>query len=120
MKLALGAHAAIADVIDAQIKILAAAAAALRGDASDEQSKYLDQRTSPLSARVFLTLARRGAFPTKRVGKRVLVERDVFERWLASQPEHRRKAVPSAPVSGPRSIDDEILAELGAKNAGRR
>lgn len=113
--------AILADALDAQAKVLASMADALRSGAVERgESKYLDQATSPLSRRVFLHHARSGSFPTKRIGKRVLVERDVFERWLAKQQTERRRRVPSAPVSGPRSIDNDVLAELGARRSGGR
>lgn len=110
--------ATLADVLDAQAKVLAATAAVLRSETAERSdSKYLDQATSPLSKRVFLDHARRGSFPTKRVGKRVLVERDVFERWLAARPDRLRR-VPPVPSSGPRSLDEDVIAELGARAAG--
>jgi hypothetical protein len=112
----------LADALDAQAKALAATAAALRGGALSEASvpKYFDQATSPLSKRVFLDHARRGSFPTKRVGKRVLVERDVFDRWLALQGRPRLR-VPDALGSGPRSLDRDVADELGlvASGSGR-
>lgn len=121
MKLARPIGAAIlADALDAQAKVLTATAAALRADAAEVDSKYLDQSTSPLTKRVYLALARAGAFATRRVGKRVIVERDVFERWLSSQTERPRR-VPTPSSSGPRNVEEEALAELGlVRRAGGR
>lgn len=109
----------LADALDAQSKTLAAIADALRSGADEvRESKYVDQYSSPLSRRVYLAHARCGAFATKRVGKRVIAERDVFARWLDEQADSRR--VPAPPKSGARSVDDTVLAELGARKAGAR
>lgn len=106
----------LADALDAQAQLLTETASALRlAQAETAESKYIDQTTSPLSKRVFLAHARRGSFPTKRVGKRVLVERDVFTRWLNAQ---EKRPCPTPPASGPRSLDEAVLAELGARSAG--
>ena len=107
---------AIVAALRAQSRALDSFADALEQAPVEQPSKYLDQHTSPLSKRVYLALARRGAFPTRRAGKRVLVERDAFDSWLASQ----GRKVPAAPASGPRDIDSEALSELGARRAGAR
>lgn len=111
--------AILADALDTQARALAAAASAIREHVSlapAVESKFYDQHTSPLSKRVFLLHARQEAFPTRRVGKRVLVERDVFDRWLTTKVERRR--TPPPPPSGSRSIDDDVLDELNARAAG--
>lgn len=107
---------AIVAALRAQSRALGSLADALEQAPADQPSKHLDQHTSPLSRRVYLALARSGAFPTKRVGKRVICERDAFEAWLSTQGTN----VPAAPVSGPRDIDAEAIAELGGRRAGGR
>lgn len=113
-----------ADVLDrlsSQVTAIFATIDALRSASTvTVESKYIDQQTSPLSKRVFLDHARKGSFPTKRVGKRVLVERDVFERWLEQQTARSRRSAAPPPASGPRSIDEVVLAELGARKAVAR
>lgn len=80
---------------------------------------YYHQHNSPLdSHHVFLRKARDGAFPTVRIGKRVLVERAVFDAWLASQPRPVRKVKREAPAESGPALADEVLAELGAKRIG--
>lgn len=116
--LASSPRGAIVAALRAQSRALLAFADVLEQAPAEQPSKYIDQYTSPIPRRTYLAHARRGAFPTRRVGKRVLAERDVFEAWLSSQP--TRATVPAAPASGPRDVDAEALSELGLRRAGGR
>ena len=116
MKLAPSPRGAIVAALRAQSRAFESFADVLEQALPDQASKFYDQHTSPLSRRVYLAQARARAFPTSRVGKRVLVERDAFEAWLASQ----GTEVPGAPLSGPRDIDAEAIAELGGRRAVTR
>ena len=59
----------------AQSQTLETLADALEQTPGDQPPKYVDQDTAyPLTKRVYLSHARHGAFPTRRVGKRVLVD----------------------------------------------
>jgi hypothetical protein len=109
----------LADALDAQAKALSAVAVALRegGAAPAAESKFYDQYTSPLSKRVFLAHAREQAFPTWRIGKRVLVERAVFERWLSQQPANAKRLAPTT-ANAHRDLEAEALAELGMRRKG--
>ncbi len=71
---------AIADALRAHAVALTATADALESaPPSSERSEYVDQHTSPLSKVVYLKFAKAGAFPSRKVGKRVLALREDFE-----------------------------------------
>lgn len=68
---------ATAELVAAQIEITVSA--------NDKVHQY----DSPLGKRRHLELARAGAFPSQKVGKRVLVKRADLNDWLAKNGEQR-------------------------------
>ncbi|MFO0679992.1 MAG: hypothetical protein U0169_25955 [Polyangiaceae bacterium] len=103
---------AIADALRAHAVALTATADALESaPPSSERSEYVDQHTSPLSKVVYLKFAKAGAFPSRKVGKRVLALREDFEVFLAT---HERKRPGPRPTLGA-SVDDQVLVELGVR-----
>jgi excisionase family DNA binding protein len=108
-------------------------AAELGGPPTVEDSGWLDQSSSPLGRRLHCALARRGALPARKVGRRWLVRRADVDAYIAQpQPVQPESASPE------RTAEEEqeeriraLCAENGfdvltppparsAKNASRR
>jgi hypothetical protein len=89
--------------------------------------RYYDARTSPLGRRAFLRLAREGAFPTFRAGKKLLARRSDVHAWIEAQ-EGARAREPAETGPKPLPTDPTALHELlmskpvtgRARAAGRR
>jgi hypothetical protein len=112
-------NVAIAEALEAQARALTATAAALRESAGPSSApRFYNQSTSPLSKRVYLSHAKKGDFPTRVVGKLVLVEREAFDTWLAKQPPAQRRSKAAERPARPRSADDQALADLGLRRKG--
>lgn len=87
---------------------------AVLGDA-DVGADWIDQSRSPLGRRTHLSLARAGAFPSRRVGKKVLARRRDLDAYILAHPSAER--APAANDEGD-EIDLEIEA-LVMKRGGR-
>ena len=75
---------------------------------------YYDQNTSPLPKRRYLDLARRGAFPSSKIGKQVLAQRVDVDAFIASRAVLGRPS-PSDPSGPPSDEMDEILGRAGLR-----
>lgn len=69
---------------------------------------YYTARTSPMSPRAFRRAAAAGAFPTFKVGKKLLARQADVDAWIATQP--RRPAVKPDPAA---EDDAEFLRAMG-------
>jgi hypothetical protein len=76
-----------------------------------DAARYYDAHTSPLGRRAFLRLAREGAFPTFRAGKKLLARRSDVHVWIEAQAGARARA-PVAPGEKPLPTDPTALHEL--------
>lgn len=83
-----------------QLAELVASKLERRAPAGDSGAFY-DQHTAPVSSTAFLRAARAGAFPSHRVGKRVLAERALVDAWIKAHPSAARPKVEPAPVAPP-------------------
>ena len=71
---------------------------------------WVDQRCSPLGRRLHCSLARRGALPARKLGRRWLVKRTVLEAYIA---EHGKAAEPPAsPEVSETDYDENAVREL--------
>ncbi|MGK4008368.1 hypothetical protein WMF31_37495 [Sorangium sp. So ce1036] len=59
---------------------------------TDSGPTFYTSATSPLGRRLFLRLARQGAFPSHRVGRLVLAKREAVDAWIAAQSNQKRSA----------------------------
>jgi hypothetical protein len=73
---------------------------------------YVDQRHSPLGARLHCRLARTGELPGYRAGRRVLIQRAHIEAYL-----ERHRVTPTEPALGTQDDDDDLLAAIGGGRA---
>jgi hypothetical protein len=69
---------------------------------------------APLSKGRFLDLCRAGELPCRKDGKLRIVERQDFERYLASRPRVQRIRSRQDATADSRSLDERIASELGA------
>lgn len=82
--------------------------------ATGQSTSFYTSTTNPLGKRKFLQLARQGAFPSHRVGRKVLAQRDAVDAWIAAQPHNNKKKSRST-----KDID-ELLARAGIRPGPRR
>lgn len=88
----------------------------------DASGAYYDAKSAPMGPTSFLRLAREGAFPACKVGRRVLARKADVDAWLearASEQSARRgaretSADPGAPIT-PDAFHDAILASVGRR-----
>lgn len=71
--------------------------------------RYYDAKNNPLGRRAFLDAARRGAFPSFKIGKKVLAEASAVEAWIAA---HRR-VIETHSEPAPTDETDALLAQAG-------
>jgi hypothetical protein len=75
-------------VLGALVALLAdAVAERLARHDGDDDGRYYGADDSPLPRRAFLRLARKGAFPSFRVGKKVLALRADVHAWIEAHPQ---------------------------------
>ena len=72
----------------------------------DEDGRYYSADDCPLPRRAFLRLARKGAFPSFRVGKKVLALRADVHGWIEAHPQKPPPA-PDEPT------DAELFEQAG-------
>ncbi|MFO0591876.1 MAG: helix-turn-helix domain-containing protein [Polyangiaceae bacterium] len=86
------------------------AAALARAPQNDPEDGWVDQPCSPLGRRLHCSLARRGALPARKLGRRWLVKRTVVEAYIA---EHGKAAEPTpSPDVGESDYDENAVREL--------
>lgn len=120
---------AIADYIVQHVSQSVAELVAQRAKSGSES--MFDQESIPygVSRRKYLELARKGAFPTMKEGRRVLCRLADFDAWVATR--HRVESVASTPTRtlapvakvqpGDPSLDDLLAgAKIVASRGGRR
>jgi hypothetical protein len=104
--------------LDVVVRVLAEAVAdRVAARLNDAAVGYVDQSTSPLPKRVYLEAARRGDFPTARVGKRVIATRADFDAWLVAR---RRTRASRADCGGMAELDRLLAAGGVAPAPGTR
>jgi hypothetical protein len=77
-------------LLGALLALVADAVAERLGEARQdggEDGRYYSADDSPLPRRAFLRLARKGAFPSFRVGKKVLALRADVHAWIEAHPQ---------------------------------
>ena len=80
--------------------------------------EFIDQYAcEPLSSLCYLDHGRRGDFPIKKVGRRVLCRREDFDAFLSTS---RRLPTPVTVVEDDVVADLELAAARIARRAGRR
>jgi excisionase family DNA binding protein len=82
-------------------------AAATSADGENMGPAYYDAKTAPMGRTTFLRLAREGAFPARKVGRKVLARKSDVDAWIqggASSP----LAIATPPAAPP--IDGEVDA----------
>jgi excisionase family DNA binding protein len=87
----------------------------------DAREEWVDQDRSPLGRRRHLALARQGALPAVKDGKRVLVTRSDLDAYLHEHPVRRRVddgVEARGEANGPSAIAVGILADLGLSLCG--
>lgn len=89
-----------------------------RVDATPERGeRYYDARSAPMGRRTFLRLARAGAFPTFRAGRRLLARRADVHAWIEAQ-EGARLPPPRESGEEPLPSDPAALHELLVSRPG--
>lgn len=97
--------------LEAVLDALAERVATRLGAASPPQPRYYDAKNNPLGRRAFLDAARRGAFPSFKIGKKVLAEASAVEAWIAA---HQR-VIETHPEPAPMDETDVLLARAGLR-----
>ena len=125
------------DYIERQASVLRHALAALAARALDDEARllpprpgptkrrsraqpplnlsddaYIDQRSGLVDQDLYLRLYRAGAFPAKRVGKRIVARWGDVRAVLAGD-------LRAAPIQGPQDALDDLRRELGLAQRGR-
>jgi hypothetical protein len=104
--------------LDAAIAALATVRAMLAEPKPEPGPVYVDQETcAPLSKRSFLEHARAGAFPTSKVGRRVLCARADFDTWLTSK--RRVIAPPATAEADPTTAAIDLAVERFRRRGAR-
>jgi len=89
------------------------AAAVLESDISP--ADWVDQIRSPLGKRAHLDAARRGDFPSRRVGKRVLVRRRDLDAFIERHPTAMRAPARPTANDGEDDLDREMAAAIARR-----
>ncbi|MFO0593585.1 MAG: helix-turn-helix domain-containing protein [Polyangiaceae bacterium] len=77
---------------------------------NEPEDDWMDQGCSPLGRRLHCSLARRGALPARKLGRRWLVKRTVVEAYIA---EHGKAAEPPpSPDVADTDYDENAVREL--------
>lgn len=85
-------------------------AAKQRASQDADGAGYYDAKSSPMGPTGFLRLAREGAFPTFRMGRKLVAKRADVHAFIESQ-ERRKASTPKPqPRKGPRTIHDDVMA----------
>jgi hypothetical protein len=76
-------------------------------------STWYDQNTSPIARRTYLALCRAGKVESRRVGKQVLVRREVLDAWIMKHgaPASAPSTLTSPPPAEP--TDAELMEKAG-------
>lgn len=78
----------------------------------DADGGYYDAKSSPMGPTGFLRLARAGAFPAFRMGRKLVARKVDVHAWIESQKraEQQRRAAPQ-PRKGPRSDSPAAICD---------
>jgi hypothetical protein len=81
---------------------------------------YVDQKSGLVDRKLFISLARKNAFPASRVGNRYLAKLADVQRYIEGHRLHPRAATP--PDGGGPAVDelDEIRRNVGLRPKGTR
>lgn len=88
---------------------LAELRAAAREPEQGDAGGYYDARSSPSGPKTFLRAAKSGAFPSYRVGRRVLARKADVDAWIQS----RKRTPRIREQADPHAEDRAILAKAG-------
>jgi hypothetical protein len=83
--------------------------AAAREPQQDDAGGYYDSKSSPTGGKTFLRAAKSGAFPSYRIGRRVLARKVDVDAWIQS----RKRAPRIREQADPHAEDRAILAKAG-------
>jgi hypothetical protein len=105
------ALSALVDLIaDAVVQRLKGAEVA-PGSGAQAPSSWYNQDTSPLARRTYLALCRSGRVEGRRVGKMVLVRRDVLDAWILTHGTER--TAPTSPTPTATPTNEELMRAAG-------
>jgi excisionase family DNA binding protein len=88
---------------------LAELRAAAREPQQGDAGEYVDARSAATGRKTFLRAAKAGAFPSYRVGRRVLARKADVDAWIVS----RKRAPRIREQADPHAEDRAILAKAG-------
>jgi hypothetical protein len=71
--------------------------------AASDSEGYYDAKTSPMGQTGFLRLAREGAFPTFRMGRKLVAKRQDVHAFIESQERRKADTTKPQPRKAPRS-----------------
>lgn len=74
-----------------------------------------DRLPTGLSRRVYLEAARAGAFPTRRMGRKVVCTREALDAWIAA----RSAKKPKEPKGSKSTKDEDVLRDIATVNGSR-
>jgi hypothetical protein len=97
----------IADAVVQRLKVSELAP----GSSVEAPSNWYNQDTSPLAHRTYLELCRSGKLESRKVGKMVLVQRDVLDAWILAYGTER--AAPASPLPTAAPTNEELMRAAG-------
>ena len=96
---------ALVNMIANAVVVRLRAAVPVAASSVEAPSMWYTQDTSPIARRTYLGLCRSGAVESRRIGKSVLVRREVLDAWIAANgtastaPAEAASPIPAAPTN---------------------
>lgn len=111
-------------LVDALRPFAAALVSAMRDELAkhakgSEGPRYYDAKNAPMGKTAFLRLAKDGAFPSFKVGKRVRAKADDVHAYIEAQKGVRPRAPRAPAVAPPVDLNELSAAELHEFRMGR-
>jgi hypothetical protein len=103
-------------VVEAVIKVLVARLSAEGIVTSHSASvSWYNQDSAPIARRTYLELCRSGRIESQRIGKSVLVQRELLDLWIKTHGKARQPPAEPRPPAPAETTNEELLRAAGVR-----